>query len=415
MHGSRRLPRRRFQATVFVVAALCAWTTQAVLRSAPQSNSGPSVPAVTASAALSLPLLGGGTTASHQAGIEGGPASGDCAPTDLPTASPDLSLDSVFSDQQGPGWLGGDATYSTALPNGQEAFVFSDTLIGTAQPSGAASLTGVPHNSELSGALPDLSDELRGSNASPQALIPDPTRQGAAWQVASTYMENGDQLIFVNEFTPVNGSLFDDYTGRSGIAIMSLTSGKPTPYFIVLVPTDSDTQWGNALMQSGGYDYIYGLSMDNTTDKFYGMKVARVPVGTSLDTSQWTYWNGAGWVLGESNAVAAPGFPLITGVVPLQDGSGFMGIGVDGSAGEPMAVALTFSCTPTGPWSTPRNVYSIPQTTEYPDEYAYIATFHPELAGNGLVASYNIDSLNGLNALKDDDHRYQPHFITLSG
>ncbi|HTU36633.1 MAG TPA: hypothetical protein VMF35_01375 [Acidimicrobiales bacterium] len=99
-----------------MVAALCAWATQAVLRSAPQSNGGPSLPAVTASAALSLPLLSGGTTAYRQAGIEGGPTSGNCAPTNLPTASPDASLDSVFADQQGPGWLGGDATYSTALP-----------------------------------------------------------------------------------------------------------------------------------------------------------------------------------------------------------------------------------------------------------------------------------------------------------
>ena len=50
----------------------------------------------------------------------------------------DTSLDSVFANQQGPGWIGGDATYSTALPNGQEAFAFSDTLVGTAQPSGTA-------------------------------------------------------------------------------------------------------------------------------------------------------------------------------------------------------------------------------------------------------------------------------------
>ena len=59
-------------------------------------------------------------------------------------------------------------------------------------------------------------------------------------------------------------------------------------------------------------------------------------------------------------------------------------------------------------------MYSIPQTTDYPDEYAYAATFHPELGGDGLVTSYNTNSLDGLSALKENDHRYQPHFIQIA-
>ena len=39
----------------------------------------------------------------------------------------------MIASESGPGWIGGDATYSTELPNGQEAFVFSDTMIGTAR------------------------------------------------------------------------------------------------------------------------------------------------------------------------------------------------------------------------------------------------------------------------------------------
>lgn len=33
------------------------------------------------------------------------------------------------------------------------------------------------------------------------------------------------------------------------------------------------------MTQNGGYHYIYGLSMDTTLNIYYGMKVARVPVG----------------------------------------------------------------------------------------------------------------------------------------
>ena len=327
----------------------------------------------------SEPTTTGLTTGFYEADIQGGPSSGDCAPSTPPTATVDTALDSVFANQQGPGWLGGDATYSTALPNGDEAFVFSDTLVGTAQANGRSSLTGVPHNSEMTGRLPNLGVDLNGTESSPQTLIPDQDRPGDSWQVASTYMENGNQLVFVNEFAPVRGSLFDNYTGRSGIAVMSLGSGRPILSSMTFVPTDPNTQWGSAMTQNAGYDYIYGLSMNTTSNIHYGMKVARVPVGESLDTGAWTYWNGFGWVAGESNGVDPPRFPLLNGVIPLQGARGYMGVAIAGSAGHTMKVALTFSCSPTGPWSSPLDVYSIPQTTDYPDELAYIATFHPEL------------------------------------
>jgi hypothetical protein len=353
------------------------------------------------------------TTGFYSAAIQGGSAQHDCAPSVTPTATPDTSMDALFSDQDGPGWIGGDASYSTALPNGQEAFAFSDTLIGTAQPNGQASLTGLPHSSQLTGAMPNLTTDVGGTEAAPQTLIPDGTGNDS-WQTGAVYMEGGNEQVFVNEFVPVSGSLYDDFTGRAGIASFSLSSGQPTFSSITLIPTDANTQWGNAMTQSGGYDYIYGLSMNNATDTFYGMKVGRVPVGDSTDASDWTYWNGTGWAAGEANAVATPGFPLISGVVPLENGSGFMGTGTGGS-GSNEWVSVTFSCSPTGPWSTPVDIFAIPEVSEYPDEVAYMATFHPELAGNGLVTSYDINSLDGLSALEQNDHVYQPRFIDIHG
>lgn len=348
--------------------------------------------------------------------IAGGQATDDCEPATFPTATRDDSLNSIFYGQDGPGWLGGDATYSTALPNGREAFVFSDTLVGTGQTNGVAKLTGVAHNSEMTGTLSNLVDHYRGKFASPDALIPE-SNENDPWQVASTYMENGNQLVFVNQFAPVAGSLFDTYTGRSGIAVMSLSSGQPTLSRIQVLPTDPLTEWGNAMMQSGGYDYVYGMSMDFTTDTYYGMKVARVPVGDSLVTADWTYWNGSSWVPGETNAVAPPDSPLVDGVIPLESGTGFMAVGVGGYAGQTMSVGLTFSCSPTGPWSPARTVFSIHQTTRYANELAYIATFHPELssAEGGLVVSYNLDSMNGLSAVEKNDHEYRPRFIVING
>ncbi len=270
----------------------------------------------------------------------------------------------------------------------------------------------MPHNTEMVGAMPNLISNYGGSYGAPEALIPD---SGAnAWQVAATYMENGQQLIFVNEFAPVAGSLFDTYTGRSGIAVMSLATGEPTFSYLVLVPSDPDTQWGNAVMQSGGYDYIYGI--DSAPTDYYGMKVARVATGDSLSTSDWTYWNGSQWVPGEGNAVPIQPDTVLTGVISLANNSGFMAVSVPGGVYNDKTVDLSFACSPTGPWSSPQAVYTIPQVFQYADEIAYIPTFHPEISsGSGLVISYNINSTAGLATLEGNVHTYQPQFLVVGG
>ncbi len=356
------------------------------------------------------------TTGPTEAAIVGGSPSRDCAPSTTPTATPDTSLDNLFAGQSGPGWIGGDATYSTGLPNGQEAFVFSDTLIGTAQSNGTASLKGMPHNSELVGTMPDLTSDYGGTYGAPQALIVDTNGNGNdSWQAASTYMENGQQLVFVNEFARNSGSIFATYTGRSAIAVMSLGSGEPEFSSLTLLPTDPNTQWGMAMTQSSGYDYIYGLDLDSQAHVFYGMKVARVPVGQSLQTAAWTYWSGSEWVAGESSAVPEQTGTVLTGVIPMAAGSGFMAVSVPGGVINDTTLDLSFACSPEGPWSSPTPVFAIPEVHEYSDEIAYIPTFHPEISGNGLIVSYNIDSSDGLPALENDVHQYQPQFLAVSG
>ena len=241
----------------------------------------------------------------------------DCQPTTTtPTVSVDSRLNTLISNETGPGWVAGDATYSTQLPDGSEAFVFSDTLIGTAQANGEANLTGLVHNSELVGtmsgltsdavgAITSMASDIEGTESAPQTLIPDTTDAGDQWQVAATFVENGNQLVFVNEFVPVAGSEFDRFTGHSGIAVLKMSAyGVPTFSSVTPVPTDAFTQRGNAITQSDGDTYIYGTESNTTSGDFYGMKEARVSQGESLNTNDWQYWNGSQWVSGETSAVA---------------------------------------------------------------------------------------------------------------
>jgi hypothetical protein len=42
-------------------------------------------------------------------------------------------------------------------------------------------------------------------------------------------------------------------------------------------------------------------------------------------------------------------------------------------------------------------------------------TFHPELSGPGsLIISYNVDTTEGLTAVEQNIHEYQPRFLQLS-
>ena len=358
--------------------------------------------------AESIPVSG-----SLSAGIGGGTQGADCQPTVQPAASVDTGLTQLFGNETGPGWLGADMGYSTLLPNGQESFVFSDTLIGTAQANGQTSITGMPNNSEMDGGLPNLETDIGGTYGSPSSLIPDP--DGAHWWTGATYVENGNQLVYVNEYTSGANGTNAQFTGQSGIAVLSLSNGSlPAFSSITPIPTDANTTWGHAVVQDSSYTYIYGI--DQAPGAYYGMKLARVPLGESLQTSDWTYWNGSQWVSGESNAGLIHAGGQLSGVVAQADGSGYVGVSIPGGQFEGSQVTLAYACSPQGPWSAPQSVYSIPQVSQYPNEIAYTPTFHPEIGGQGgLVVSYDINNSGNSGAVFQNDHEYQPQFLVLNG
>ncbi len=330
---------------------------------------------------------------------------------------PDQALNNLLAGQLGPGWVGGDSTYSTRLPDGREAFVFSDTLIGTAQPDGTPSITGMAHSSELVGVLPNLVPDYGGTYSAPLSLIPDTYNSGGIWETFATYTQGESQMIFVNEYTGPPGILTLSYTGRSGIAVMAVPSqGPPTLSSVTLLPTDPDTEWGSAVVSSGGYMYVYGADLDLAHHRVYGMKVARVPDGQSLDVNAWGYWNGSQWVAGESNAAVVPTVNQLTGVVPDPDGKGFIAVSVPSGVFYDTTVDLSYASSPEGPWTAPQPVYVIPEIKQYAGEMAYFPTFHPELSsGDQLIVSYNIDTTVGYSVLLHNIHSYQPRFLTITG
>jgi hypothetical protein len=349
------------------------------------------------------------TTANGGSSVQFGLSTVDCVPTSLPGLTVDTAMTNAIADQFGPGWIGADSSYSTKLPDGQVAFAFSDTILGTTNSSGVASLTGFIHSSELVGTPPNFKQVLGGTASAPATLITDTNTGVVEWEVAGTYVENNQQLIFVNEFNTAAGGLGDTYSGNSGIAVMDLpANGLPTYTSVMPIPSDSATQWGNGVMTDSKYHYIYGESGS-------GMKLARIPIGDTLTVSDWQYWDNttSSWSSKEADAtVMSTTYPL-TGV-SLASGGGYMALSTGNSVYNDNHVYISYSCTPEGPWSVPVAIYTIPEIAEYPNEIAYMSQFHPELNDtNGMVVSYNVDTLNSLADLATNIHQYQPRFLYL--
>ncbi|MHB1583947.1 MAG: DUF4185 domain-containing protein [Acidimicrobiales bacterium] len=331
----------------------------------------------------------------------------------MPSVRPDWALDGLFYGQVGPGWVAGDATYSTAMPGRREAFVFSDTVIGTASVFGGAAVSGVAANSELVGRPPNLRSAYGGTYRSPAPLIPDRRHPGDEWEVAATLEVGGRQLVFVNEFAPVPGSQFGRFTGRSGVAELTApASGTPRFERVVALPTSRGTQWGNALVVRHGVAYVYGVDGNTATGAFGGMTLARVRVADVARPARWRYWDGRRWRAGERHATALATGQALTGVAVQPGRRGLVAVSIPSGVTRDSTVDLSYACEVSGPWSPPVPVYAIPQLVEYQHETAYMATFHPELSSRGsLVVSYDIDTTDGLFAVAADVHRYQPQFL----
>lgn len=341
-----------------------------------------------------------------------------CAPEKLPKAVVSKEYSDLFASQYGPGWIGADSTYSAKLPDGREAWVFSDTFIGTAEPDGTATLKGMPHNSELVGSSKALISDYAGTYDKPDSLIPD-TNPGKWFWAFSTYIENGKQLIFISEFD--NQNIFGNYTGVSAIATMEVPEkGMPRFSGLTLLPSDIQHSWGAAAMRDGTYRYIYGHTPNGDISKPAVMTLARVPLGYSTDTAKWEFWDGKGWVH-EFSSVA----PILTGnmlngvmLQPEWMGKGYVAVSIPSGVFVDNTLDVSFACAPQGPWSKPVPVYTLPEITgpaAYKNEIAYLPTVHPELGGeHNIIASYNVNNVGGgLGAYQKDIRVYQPRFLTL--
>lgn len=336
-------------------------------------------------------------------------------------------------------WSGGDATNSIRLPNGQRAWFFSDSFLGS-PPSrrnffGFSSL----HNSivmqngtsmrTITGGNTcqegNLSKEFWDRYAKTIADAPD---QGGFYWTGDQQLVDGDTVVkFYYHGRPSGDLWVNDYSAVARIPVSqfanSVMTVTPTP---MRCSTDPKVLWGTMTMRwSDGNYYIYGTGAI-APQRIY---LARASAANLSSFANWQFLSSvdtragtAGW---SSSCAAAAPLPIgvaTGGSVSYVNGAVWLIQNPTRTAADPAGAAIKAhpSATPWGFSSRNIRLYTPPEA--HHDFPYYYQVYEPRLqagltAGSDLVLSYNVNTAavntGCVSANNWDASIYRPRFVTV--
>ena len=333
-----------------------------------------------------------------------GPESGpDLAPRIQPAGGGGCATsDQGWNDRwalSGPGWTGGDATYSVGLPDGRAAWLFGDTFLGTVNADGSRPQSSpFVRNSMVVQSSAGLETIVATNGGTPRSLVEASTE--GAWFWPGAGVVHGSRLqVIVNENRSTGAGMWDfAFTGSS---LATFTLPGLSLQSVAALPRSDDVAWGSWILRDGGQTYVYGTE-DHGLVKY--AHVARV-AGTDLG-EPWEYWTGAGW-----SADPLASVRVLDGVsnqfsVTRVDGR-YQLITHESTFGR--TISAHGAPTPVGPFSDSVALYTTPTWGE--GTYTYNAVAHPEQdAAGGLLVSYNVNSFDASELYRQADI-YRPRFV----
>jgi hypothetical protein len=371
---------------------------------------------VVALGAAAAVIVAAPTASAGQPAAEPGDAAQDCNTVQTnwtATAQPHVAPEGLLNaySNTGQGWTGADSTYSVPLSGGRTAWIFSDTFLGPVNPDGSRpTTTPFINNSFVVQQGGTLKTVTGGTATNPTAPVPPPSN-GWYWVGAAQTSGAGRNLdVVALRFERTGTGQWDwhwasNYLARFDSKTLKLRSLTP-------LPSAANVQWSGWLLRDGGYTYIYGVE-DLSASKYE--HVARVR-GDDLTAKPWEYWTGSGWSADETASTR-----VLEGVANEHSvtrwGDGYVLVTHDTKELFSKRVLGYFSCSPTGPFVKPVELYQTPETGatgSYGN--ANIITYnshdHPDLRrGNTLLISYNVNSLDANTDLYADVSIYRPRFV----
>lgn len=324
-------------------------------------------------------------------------------------ASSQSLVDSAFNStirKFNGGWIGGDATFSIALPGQKTLWLFGDSFIGTVKPD----------NSLVSGAkmirncavLQDgnsMTAFFGGTFQNPKSFVTSANENASWYWPEHGLLENDTLKIFFSEFVIAAGQAGWNFKYKSamlarftwpGIALIEL---KKLPYYDI-----NGVCYGNSVLVENGYTYIYGRKEDDTIHHMPYPHVARVPVGNIM--APWEFYDGSTWTAdpAQTKKISPVSVSQQYGVFKLANKYIFL-------SQEIWLSSKIYSYTsnfPQGPWNSKNLLYTTPIL--YPNTFTYNAFPHPQFnADDKLLVSYNSNG-NFADIFKNVEV-YRPRFI----
>ncbi len=367
-------------------------------------------------APLAIALLGFTAVPLPAAATPAATPAAACTPAVVAGATTDARLTGLFTaygndNSRLDDWTGADGTYSLRLPDGKELWIFSDTFLGQVNQDGSrppvveeGGTTVFLNNSfavERGGRLSTIHD---GTAAKPTAVMPPRDENHWYWAGDAT-LAGGIVEATYQEYERFGTGAWDWRWHRNVVA--RFAPGRlERPISVHDLPSGHGVAWASATLKDGGFTYVYGVE-DLGSPKY--MHLARVRGQSLLGTWEFLTADGT-WSRNETDSAR-----IMSGVANeysvTKVGSSYVLITHDTS--EPLSpniVAYT-SCSPSGPFTGRQHVYTTPETGG--NIFTYNAHAHPDVAGDGLVVSYNVNSFVNTDHYRDVTI-YRPRFLDVT-
>lgn len=303
-------------------------------------------------------------------------------------------LNNLFTRTEG--FTGGDATYSTKLPNGKQLWLFGDSFIDQVSENRTRPSFRLINNCLVLQDRDDLTTYYGGTSITPTAFAIPPESNRWYWPGDAT-STNDTLYVFMQGFGNDTGGMWDFY--RTSIDLLKMNPETLDIYKNERIFESPEITFGSAILEDTNYTYLYGVRADGT-DKH----VHVVRTDATLNET-WEYYNGTNWTtnINESTSLfnnVSEQFSIFkdNGIYYLLTQHHIFG----------SEIKIYKSNTPTGPWSDGKVIYCTPETVG--DIFTYNAFAHPEIQQDSLVISYNINSFDYTDLLEDANN-YRPYFI----
>jgi hypothetical protein len=329
------------------------------------------------------------------------------------TTTVNAPLTETFADygDTGGAWTGGDSTFSLPLRKGATGWFFSDTFLGEVNADGSRPTDSpfVNNSVVVQDRRGDLSTVTGGTADAPQAIVPPEADGSWYWIGDPTPAARGTVQVPLLQFQRTGTGSFDFAWKANRLATLDGTTLQLQK--ITDLPSETGINWGSWTLEERGVTYIYGIADPDGVRSSY---VARTR-GQGI-AGTWQFWDGTRWSAEEADAV--PVVPYVANefsVAPYRDG--YLLVTQDTSELFSTRIVARTSCSPTGPFTEPVELYRTPETGALgsygdPDVFTYNAHEHPDLRrGNRLLVTYNVNTFDNVGDVYDDATIYRPRFL----